>query len=166
MRMLIAAVATMVLVTGARAEDRKTYLDNEFLVHAHVGCNAMIQIADTVDDRTKNDQVKEFAEQLKKDHRKGEEMLAQEIKDRKIASVAGLEKETRETIDRLKKLEGNELDKEFLRIVVDSHEKAISACKDQSKSGKEKECSELAKEMIPTLQKHLDRAKELQKTIK
>lgn len=165
MRMLIAAAATMVLVTGARAEDKK-YLDNDFLVHAHVGCNAIIQIADTVDDRTKNDQVKELAEQIKKDHKKGEEALAKEIKDRKIASVAGTEKELKETIDRLKKLEGNELDREFLKIVVDSHEKAIKACKTQGESGKEKACSEVAKEMIPTLQKHLDRAKEIQKTIK
>jgi putative membrane protein len=165
MRSLYALALTIVLVPGVRAEDKEA-LDKEFIVKAHVGCNAVNQYAQVAESRSKNEMVKDFAEQIIKDHKQFEEQLAKAIKDQNIASVAGTEKEVREQIEKLKKLEGAELDREFLRVIVESHEQAIKCAKLQCDKGKDQSICTWAKDATPTLQKHLDRAKELQKTIK
>ena len=170
MRMMLLVSASLLMAGGLRADDatpteKNPALDNDYLVKAHVANNAVIQYSSAAASRVKSEKVKAFAEQLVKDHKECEDKIAKAMKDRKIASVAGTEKELRDKIAELKKLEGNEVDKTFLTNIIAGHEKVLSMCKTQSEKGKDQECCAHAKEAIAGLQKHLDEAKELLKSV-
>jgi putative membrane protein len=154
-----------------QAEDRKADttdklpLDDQYVIKAVVFNNATIQTAKLVESRSENEAVKAFAKQVIEDHNKASEELGRVIKDRKLSVVAGLEKETREEIDRLSKLKGAEFDREYLANFIKCHEKCLSMCKSQVSSGKEEAASKYAKDCCTKLEEHLKKAKELKEKV-
>src|SRR5262245_3036030 len=162
-RILTAALA-LGLTTTAQAQEEeqgRTQLDNDFLVKAHSCNNAAIEFSKLADKRAASDKVKEFAKQMRKEHEAIQEGLSRLFKDRKIASVAGLEKEFRDERDRLSKLEGADFDRAYLKRVAEDHEKAVSHFEVQSRDGKDNAITAWAKENLPGLKKHQQTARDM-----
>jgi len=149
--------------SGARGDDPARPLDDNFLIKAAATDNAEIETSKLADRRSGSQQVKDFAAQAIKDHQKSSDRLAKVIKNRKVAIVSGLEKENRDEIDRLSKLQGAEFDREYLHWMVRTHTDAISVFENQIKNGKDAEIRSFADETLPTLREHLKRAEELAK---
>jgi putative membrane protein len=137
-------------------------LDREFLIAANVFCNAENEYAKLADTRSNRDEVKEFARVVQEDHKKGCDRIAEVIKNRKLAIVTGTEKEVRERVDNLGKLRNATFDGAFLRRIEEDHERAVKMFENQVENGKDKEITAFARECLPKLKKHLQRAKELQ----
>jgi putative membrane protein len=146
--------------------DKETPLDKDFLVAIHSCCNFMDRTLALVEKRASSDKVKDFAKKMKEDHDKLSKDLGTTIKDKKLAVVAGLDKEKNEKITALGKLEKSEFDTAFLKQVVEGHEKVIKMADHQVAKGTDKDITKFAKDMLPTLKDHLKKAKELQKDIK
>jgi putative membrane protein len=70
-----------------------------------------------------------------------------------------MEKAQRE-YDKLQHLSGREFDREFLRYMVDDHREDIRDFREQAAAGNH-EVSQMAKEQLPTLEKHLQTAERL-----
>jgi putative membrane protein len=175
-RILCAVLALAVCVSLAPAQednkavqrkdfDKEKPLDKEFLVAMHSCCNAMDRIIGLVERRASSNEVKEFAKKIKEDHDKLSKKLGETIKDKKIAAVAGLDKDVNDKIAALGKLEKGEFDKEFLKQVVEGHEKAIKKAENQKTNGKDKDITNFAEDLLTTLKDHLKKAKELQKKV-
>lgn len=165
-RVLTAAVA-LALIPGLRAQEEEQEkqarsLDNDFLIKVHSANNAVIEYSKLADKRAAHDRVKEFAKQMLKEHEVAQEGLGKLFKDRKIGSVAGLEKDVRDERDRLAKLEGGEFDTAYLKRLVEDHERTVSLFEVQARDGKDNAITAWAKETLPTLKKHQQTAKEVQ----
>jgi putative membrane protein len=139
-------------------------LDKDFLVKAATCNNAEIEISKLADNRSKSAQVKEFANTLVKDHKAAFEKTGELLKAHKLGVVTGLEKDTKDEISRLSKLEGAAFDQAFLQHMIQEHRKAISIVENQVKNGREADIRNHAKDMLPELQRHLNKAEELAKS--
>src|SRR5215207_5013429 len=127
MKLSITALALALFVSQASAADDKTRAtsDADFLVKATV-CNVCeMKLSEHAAKNASDQKVKDFAAKLAKEHADAGDKLSAEAKRMKVAVVAGAEKETKEKMDRLSKLNGADLDKEYLRMMIEAHENAI-----------------------------------------
>jgi len=160
----LVAVAVLVAFANGSQGGEKGPLDKDFVIKVASCNNAEIEVSKLADSRSKTTEIREFAGKLINDHKAAQDKLAELIKNRKFGVVTGLEKEAREDIKRLGKLEGSAFDQAFLEHTVVEHKKAITMFENQVKNGTDSEVRDYAKEMLPDLQKHLKKAQELSKT--
>src|SRR5262245_18530356 len=116
--------------------DKNAPLDKEYVVAVHSCCNAAERCLALVEKRASSDKVKDFAKKMKEDHDKLSKDLGKRIKDKKLAVVAGLDKEKNEKLTALGKLENKEFDTAFLKHVIEGHEKLIKMAEHQVANGK------------------------------
>lgn len=163
--MLLSALVLCGL-TGDTKGGEKTErpLDREFLIKVASCSNAEIQVSKLARSRSESTQVKDYATTMVKDHQAAYDQLGGLLKNRKIGVLAGLEKETRDELSRLGKLQGTDFDRAYLQCAITEHKKAIAMFEAQVQNGKEDDIRGYAKENLPTLRKHLAQAEELAKT--
>lgn len=151
-----------VMLGGEKSEP---LLDKDFLIKVANANKAEIEISKLADKRAESTQVRDYANMLVKDHKDALEQLSKLLETRKLAIVAGLNKEQQEEVSRLRKLEGNSFDRAFLQCMIKDHTNAIATFEAQAKNGREEDVRNYAKESLPTLRKHLSKAKDLARSV-
>ena len=104
--------------------------------------------------------VKSFAQTLIDDHTTAKTQASSVAQTLSVASPSGLTPEAEKEIVRLQKLSGDAFDKEFVRYMVEDHEKDVTEFIQEAASGASP-TKELAAQTLPTLEKHLQMAKAL-----
>jgi len=169
--LMAVVMASLILFPAARAEekrpaDKEPATEVEFLAKA-ISCDiAEVKLAERAMKQASNKDVQEFARKMKEDHTKHRDALLERAKVLKIGVVEGLEKEHQERMDRLSKLEGAEFDREYMRFMVEGHEKALRMYESWSKKSSDKELGELVNRTIPTVKEHLEQARQLHNKLK
>jgi putative membrane protein len=106
-------------------------------------------------------QVKQFADQMVKDHTKTSSDL------RRLASSANVTMPTEMTssqqskLDKLKSLDGGDFAKQYVDDQISAHKDAVSLFERYGKGGDNDQLKSWATSTLPTLQHHLDRAQNL-----
>jgi putative membrane protein len=173
MRTTAFALAFLALAgTGARAEGAEPLAgpDTQFLAEAIRDGMAEVELSKTAAQKASSPEVKRFAERMVKDHAAANEKLMALARKHKIEAEGTYgtppletpEKEKAEKRD-LSKLSGREFDRTYASGAVEDHEKAVGLFREEAKNGKDKEVSELAASMLPTLEEHLEMARALAK---
>ena len=117
--------------------------------------------------------VKAYGEMLVTDHGKSNveikalaKKLGQAIPKEKPATDADKQEkaDTKKAAVALKKLKGADFDREYLRMMVEGHDKELTKVDTFLASVEHTELAEMVRAKKPTLQKHADQARELQKT--
>jgi putative membrane protein len=67
-----------------------------------------------------------------------------------------------EALDKLSKVSGPQFDNEFIRMMVDDHQKAVAKFKEEETAAQNEDVRKYAKDVEPVLEKHLQKAQELQ----
>jgi|SRR5690242_7927317 len=120
---------------------------------------------------TKNDEVKQFAEQMIHDHQAGiaEAMaLAKRlgVKPTQSDTTKSLKADAAKTAKRLQKEKGAAFDKDYIDTEVKYHEAVISAVRDTLVPGAQnQDLKTLLQTAIPTLEGHLQHAKMVQQQL-
>jgi len=161
---LLSCTVLGLFATGVRADDAKRPLDQDFLVKASTCSNACVEVSSLAEKRAESPKVKEFAAVMVTEHKKCQDRLAEQTKNRKIAVVSGLEQETKTDIDNLSKLKGAEFDRAYLSWIIKGHREGIAMLQNQADNGKDNDLRTFAKEQIPGMKEHLARAEELSKS--
>jgi len=168
----LALTAALLVTVNVRAEDTKPtkadapVSDTDFLVKAVTCGTAEVKFAEIAERRASNADVKAFANKMATDHKKCNEKLLEQAKNLKVAVVTGLERDRREIATRLGKLEGQDFDRDYMKQMVEDHEKAISLFESYTKTGSNKELVDFAREALPVLREHLKEAKSICEKIK
>ena len=158
--------------TGVRAEEAAPLAgpDTQFLAEAIRDGMAEVDLGKTAAQKASGPEVKRFAERMVKDHTAANQKLEALAKKHKIEAKGtygtpplkpGAEAKA-EKAD-LSKMSGQEFDRAYASEMVQDHEKAVGLFRDEAKNGKDKEVSELASSMLPTLEEHLKMARALAK---
>ena len=106
--------------------------------------------------------VRKFAEMLVLEHQKANNELEKMVKKKNYANLpSGPSASAKEEHKRIGNLSGAEFDKAFAKYMVEEHEKTINVFLRQIESGKDKQLKTWAGKTLPTLQKHLEQAKNL-----
>ena len=172
-------LGVVLLIAGASygKEGRKESTGDTFLSKAIEMNQAELEISRMAQGKTENPGVKEYADMMVRDHTEALEKL------RSAANVSEgqvpLTKEHQQTYDKLARMTGAEFDTEYMNAMVRDHREAVQtfqqeaenadggATTQRQKPGAEAGTSDaaIAREMLPTLQKHLSDAEQLTKAL-
>jgi putative membrane protein len=166
MRYLAAIGLFLILAFQSNGGDKTAARPNDFLIKAAACNHAMVEYGKLAESRAASSDVKAFASDLVKGHQTANQQVAELLKTRKLAVVAGAEEETRNELKRLGGLEGAAFDRAFLKRVIDDHDRAIVLFDKQAKLGEAADVRNFASDTLPALRKHRDRAQEWEKTVK
>jgi len=178
-RTLIVAMAVALLTPVAWADDvdrkkpvekkelnKENPLDRDFLLTV-AQCNTNgLDCLIVFEKLASSDKVKQFTKDVKKDHDDLQKSIAAAFENRKIGIVATPDKETITRLNELRKTDKSERDQAFLKHFIEGHEKMLKMAENQKAKGKDDDANDLAKKMIPVLEKHVKDAKALQKELK
>lgn len=163
------------LMTSAADEERKLIdrkpegeptTDQEFLTRA-IACEvAEVKFAEKAAKNANNEDVRKLAETIAADHKKIRDNLLDQARKHKLGVVEGLDKKHREQYDKMAKLEGAEFDREYLRCLVEGHEKSVKLYKKWAKDAKDAGIRETADSALIKVQDHLAQAKKLHAKVK
>jgi putative membrane protein len=148
-----------------QAQAQKADKDSQKFIKAAIEGNiAEVDVGKLAQEKGKSDAVKKFGQMLQTDHAKANDEA------KSVASQVGVEPPSGASIGeqatylKLKVLSGDTFDKSFANTMVSDHQKDIKEY--QKASGKTDAVGEYAKKTLPTLQKHLQEAQQLQAQLK
>lgn len=114
-------------------------------------------------DQASSQDVKDFAQTLVTDHTSDYQQLQAAATKTGLTVPKGLDAGHDKMIAPFEKLKGVAFDRRFTRDMVSGHEKAVTAYKREATEASSPDIKSYASTALPTLQKHLDAAKNLEK---
>jgi len=163
---LAAAVFLAPIALPASAADREPKTDLEFLAWAIACEQAEVKFADRAIKKATSTEVRQLAEAIRSEHAKTRDALLEHAKTRKLAVVEGLEKHHREEYQRLGKLSGAAFDREYVKYLVDGHEKGARMYQKWAKEASDASLRQTARQAMKTTEDHLAKAKKLAAKLK
>ena len=168
---LIALVAIALFVSlspMSRAADEKKELsskDMKFVKNAATGGEMEVALGKLAAGKATSDDVKKFGQQMVDDHSKANDELKDLAKtksvDLKDAQDKAIKMEQKAEA-KLSKKEGGAFDKAYMDDMVKDHEKDVKEFEDASKNCDDADLKSWAGKTLPTLQHHLEMAKDIQ----
>jgi putative membrane protein len=141
-----------------KKEAKEPTTDQEFLTHA-IACEvAEVKISEYVAKNATNEDVRKFATQMVTDHTNLRKELMERAREMKLGVVEGLDKQKQEKFDQLKKLKGIDFDREYMRCMIEGHEKALRFYEKWS-DAKTEAIRNTARKAVPTIREHLAHAR-------
>ncbi len=162
---LVPVAFLLVVRIGGHAEEKATS-DGDFLIKSMTAGVMEIKLSEYAAKNANDEKVKDYAQQLVKDHHTLNLTIAENTKRLKIAVLAGQEKDSKEKMDKLSRLKGNDFDLAYLQQMIEDHEKAVALFESESKNGEDSDLKATAKSNLPLLKKHLQDARELMARLK
>lgn len=136
--------------------------DKSFMSSAAKANYEEVQLAKLALEKSHTKAVKDYAQKIVDDHDKASEDLA------KIASTKGVTLPDSKSLaasfseGKLKMYSGRHFDEAFLSKMVDDHKDAISTFQKEASQGSDTDVKDFASTTVPTLQKHLESAQDLE----
>jgi putative membrane protein len=155
---------TLPLAAYAQQTDSKggTATDAGFVTNASGAGIAEVKLSELAATNASSAQVKRFAQHMITDHTKaGDELKSLAGGERGYATADSPPPAAQKDIDALSRLKGADFDKEYAKIMVTDHEKAVAIFEVEVEKGSNKELQVFAKKTLPTLKEHLKMAKTL-----
>jgi putative membrane protein len=149
---------------SAAAGDTLNQEDKTFVKEAALGGMAEVELS-KIAQKSENADVKSFADRMVRDHTMANAQLTT------IASGLGselpktLDSEHERMRDRLQALHGKAFDEQYMRDMVEDHNKAVKLFQQEERSGHNAELKQFAQNTLPTLEEHQKMAQELSRRL-
>jgi putative membrane protein len=137
--------------------------DMHFVTEASKGGMKEVEMGTMGQSKATNARVKNYASMMVRDHTKANEELKGLVANKKLTVPSKDEHNMHMNLENKK---GADFDKEYMRMMVEDHNKDIALFEKESKSGNDAELKAFAAKTLPTLQMHLDSAKAVYSAIK
>jgi putative membrane protein len=137
-------------------------MPDAFMTEAAKGGMAEVELSRLATTKSKNAEVKKFAQQMIQDHTNANTELKQLAGKKNVTLPTELDAEHKAEKDKLSGLSGAEFDKEYVNAMVADHEKSVSLFKTQANNGTDADAKAFAAKTLPKLQGHLDMIKAMQ----
>ena len=133
--------------------------DSSFAMKAAQGGASEVELGKLAQNQASDPKVKEFAQRMVADHSKANDELKSTASGMDLPSEPS--KEQKAEIQRLTKLQGAEFDKEYSHYMLKDHEHDVADFKKEANSGQDPNIKGFAQKTLPTLEQHLQMAREL-----
>lgn len=122
-----------------------------------------IQAAKVALDKSKNDDVRNFAQMMVDDHTVSSQKLKQLIKDDKIKVTVpkDLDKKHKDMLDKLKKTSASSFDRAYMQSQIAGHRDMLNLHQSYSQTGDNGALKQFAAETATVVQKHFTAAEQL-----
>lgn len=150
--------STMDQMPAARWDDKK------FAKEAAIGGMTEVELGKLAQQKASSDAVKQFGQKMVNDHSKANEELKQVASKEGIEVPTELDKKHQSRVDKLGKLSGADFDKAYMKDQLKDHKKDVGDFKDEASKGTNPGVKDFASKTLPTLEQHLQMAKDLNKS--
>jgi len=160
--MRILAIASLALTSLLAAPVAFADADapQTFIKKAIQGDEAELKLGDLAAKKADAKDVRDFGYMLSEDHAKAREQAIRVARGLGMTPPREPMPKAEAEYDKLQHLSGKAFDDEFLRYMADDHRDDIRDFREQASAGNH-EVSQMAKEQLPTLEKHLQAAEHL-----
>jgi putative membrane protein len=135
--------------------------DQKFVLEAAMGGMEEVQLGQLAVSKAASDDVKQFGQHMVDDHSKANDELKALAASKNITLPTELAGKQKADYDKLSKLSGAAFDREYMKMMVDDHNKDVAEFQKESTSGKDPDVKAWAAKTLPTLQQHQTMAKEV-----
>lgn len=155
------ATTTTATATAAVPND-----DKDFVVKAAQGGMAEVSMGNLGLQKATNADVKAFAQRMVTDHSKANDELKALAPTKGITLPADVNDEQKAALNHLSGLSGAEFDRAYMDHMVADHEKDVAEFQKETTSTGDTDISGWASKTLPTLQSHLQQAKDTRAKLK
>jgi putative membrane protein len=114
--------------------------------------------------KTSNPEVKDFAQLMTTDHTKIGDELKAVAQKQNLKVPEGVDSKAQAMLDRLQSKPGARFDRSYTKMMVKDHRKAVKLFQSYARNGDNAELKQFAQQTLPTLQEHLRKAEDLQRS--
>jgi len=139
--------------------------DKEFVMQAEKDNIQERVLGRMAQEQSQNSAVKDYGKTLVKDHNEALQKLVDFMEKNGIPQPKGLPEERGEAVKKMQGLSGAAFDREFVNMMVTDHQKAVDAFRHAAATAQNADVRDYAKSVLPTLEKHLKDAQDLQHKI-
>jgi len=135
--------------------------DQKFIMDAAKGNRAEVELGKLVAGKAEDKDVKKFAQMMMDDHTKALNELQKLVQSKNITLPDGLPADAQDLENKLSSESGKQLDKDYMDNMVQDHQKDVQEFQDASQNVQDKDVKQWASKTLPTLQKHLKKAQQI-----
>ena len=139
---------------------------NEFASKATIGGMTEVEMGKLAESNGGNADVKEYGKMLQKDHAAANNDLRSIADAEKITLPTAIDEKHSDNIKDMSSKKGADFDKAFIPMMIEDHENDIAEFKEAATSNPSQKIKDFASKALPTLQKHLDKAKMIKSKMK
>ena len=145
-------------------QDQITAEDQQFLTKAIQAGMAEVQLSQLALDKTQNEQVRGFAERMVEDHTAANEQLMSLAESAGMTPPTEMNQQHQTEHEQLSQLSGEEFDRQYMQGQVQDHQMAVELYSTEATqpSGP---VDQLAEQLLPTLQEHLEMAQQISQSM-
>ncbi len=136
----------------------------KMLSELHQGHVHEIALARLAADRATTPELKDYAQRLLREHTSADDKLVKLARDESITLDEASQKQNEQqlaTFQRLEKLAGVEFDREYVRVIIDEHDRSIADVQRALTTIQDAEVKSYYEALLPDLQKHLRDVQEI-----
>ncbi len=145
-------------------ESKQTIDNATFARKAAEGSAMEIALADLALTKSKDEAVRDYAEQIKKDHTAAQAELAKVAEGAGVEVPKPLDDEHHGMTERLAALDGRDFDIAYTTAMVTDHQSELELFSAKARAS-DGDLSAYAHKMVPVLSAHLEQARELSRTV-
>lgn len=166
MKKYIGAYAALVIVAMATLVYGSIVFQNSFYTQAAESGMAEVMLGNLALQKTQNEQIRQFAQQIVTDHTNANNELKQLAESKNMTLPTSVSSKQQSAYDKLNGMSGADFDKAFMKQMVKDHESAVKLFQKQSEKGEDADAKAFAAKTLPTLRMHLQTAKTMNDSMK
>ena len=139
-----------------------TPAEQDFMMKTAQGHMGEIEMARIALNKSSNQEVKDYANMIERDHNNGMKVLVELMQDKNVSQPKTLTGDAQQAMSSMNGLTGPEFDREFVNTMVSEHRRILEMFRDQQASAQNLEVKDYVEATMPTLEMHLDKAQRLQ----
>jgi putative membrane protein len=139
--------------------------DRAFILEAAAGGLAEVELGRLASQKAARGEVKEFGQMMVTDHTKANEQLMKIAQAKSVDAPHALKPEHKAMKDQLSKLSGEAFDRAYIQHMVKDHQEDVAHFRKESTEASDPDVKQFASATLPTLQKHLKRAQEIEQIV-
>jgi putative membrane protein len=156
-----AAQPNSTAASASSSSSPSTNSDQDFVTKAAQGNSAEVELGKIVAAKSKNPSVKQFAQMMVKDHTTALNELQELAQTKNLNFNDDLPDDAKALQTKLSSDTGKRLDKDYMDNMVEDHQKDVQEFTDQAQKAKDPDVKQWAGKTLPTLQKHLEKAQQI-----
>ena len=140
--------------------------EKRFVKDALLGGMTEVELGKLAVEKASTDPVKQFGQKMIDDHSKANDELKAIASKENIPVPESLDSKHQSRVEKLSKLSGADFEKAYVKDQLKDHQQDVRQFQEEAKSGTDPDVKSFASKTLPTLEEHLNMAKELEKTKK
>ena len=139
----------------------KANADSKFMMTLATGGMNEIGLSQTALSKSTNDDVKQYAQKMIDDHTMAGDELKSLAESKNVTLPMAMDAKHMALNQKLSSMSGSSFDMEYMKAMVKDHEKTVALLQKEANNGKDAEAKAFASKLLPTIQGHLEMAKNM-----